>query len=112
MVSKNMSSTHFVKSNDDRSINQKVRVRRGDKVKKGDILDRRRFIADGELALGKDLLVAFMPWAGYNMDDAVVISRRLVEDDALTSINIKDYNVEVRETKLGPEIVTRDIPNV
>ena len=69
-------------------------------------------IADGELALGKDLVVAFMPWAGYNMDDAVVISRRLVEDDTLTSINIKDYNVEVRETKLGPEIVTRDIPNV
>jgi DNA-directed RNA polymerase subunit beta len=53
-----------------------------------------------------------MPWAGYNMDDAIVISRRLVQDDELTSINIKDYNVEVRETKLGPEIVTRDIPNV
>jgi DNA-directed RNA polymerase subunit beta len=68
-------------------------------------------IANGELALGKDLVVAFMPWAGYNMDDAVVISRRLVENDTLTSINIKDYNVEIRETKLGEEIVTRDIPN-
>ena len=104
--------THFAKSNDDRSINQKVRVKRGDKVKKGDILIEGASVADGELALGRDLLVAFMPWGGYNMDDAVVLSRRLVEDDSLTSINIKDYNVEVRETKLGPEIVTRDIPNV
>ena len=103
---------HFAKSNDDRSINQKVRVARGQKVKKGDILIEGASVARGEIALGKDLLVAFMPWAGYNMDDAVVISRRLVEDDTLTSINIKDYNVEVRETKLGPEIVTRDIPNV
>ena len=103
---------HFAKSNDDRSINQKVRVNRGDKVKKGDILIEGASIAGGELALGTDLTVAFMPWAGYNMDDAIVISRALVEDDTLTSINIKDYNVEVRETKLGPEIVTRDIPNV
>ncbi|MEO8691348.1 MAG: DNA-directed RNA polymerase subunit beta [Candidatus Saccharimonas sp.] len=103
---------HFAKSNDDRCINQKIRVSRGDKVKKGDILIEGMSIAEGELALGKDLLVAFMPWAGYNMDDAVVISRRVVEDDSLTSINIKDYSVEVRETKLGPEIVTRDIPNV
>ena len=103
---------HFAKSNDDRCINQKIRVSRGETVKKGDILIEGMSIADGELALGKDLLVAFMPWAGYNMDDAVVLSRRLVEDDSLTSINIKDYTVEVRETKLGPEIVTRDIPNV
>jgi DNA-directed RNA polymerase subunit beta len=102
---------HFAKSNDDRCINQKVRVARGDKVKKGDILIEGMSIANGELALGKDLVVAFMPWAGYNMDDAVVISRRLVENDTLTSINIKDYNVEIRETKLGEEIVTRDIPN-
>ena len=103
---------HFAKSNDDRCINQKTCVMRGQKVKKGDILIEGMSIADGELALGKDLLVAFMPWGGYNMDDAMVISRRLVEDDTLTSVNIKDYNVEVRETKLGPEIVTRDIPNV
>ena len=106
------SLAHFVKSNDDRSINHKVRVSRGDKVKKGDILIEGASIADGEIALGKDLLVAFMPWSGYNMDDAIVLSRRLVEDDTLTSVNIKDYTVEVRETKLGPEIVTRDIPNV
>lgn len=103
---------HFAKSNDDRSINQKTRVLRGDKVKKGDILIEGASIAEGELALGRDLLVAFMPWGGYNMDDAIVLSERLVQDDELTSINIKDYTVEVRETKLGPEIVTRDIPNV
>lgn len=103
---------HFAKSNDDRSINQKVRVIRGQKVKKGDILIEGASVADGEIALGKDLLVAFMPWSGYNMDDAIVLSQRLVQDDTLTSVNIKDYTVEVRETKLGPEIVTRDIPNV
>lgn len=103
---------HFTKSNDDRSINQKVVVERGQKVKQGDILIEGASVADGEIALGKDLLVAFMPWNGYNMDDAIVLSQRLVQDDTLTSINIKDYTVEVRETKLGPEIVTRDIPNV
>ena len=103
---------HFVKNNDDRCYNQKVRVERGDKLKKGDILIEGASIAGGEIALGKNLLVAFMPWGGYNMEDAIIMSRRLVEDDRLTSINIKDYTVEVRETKLGPEIVTRDIPNV
>ncbi len=103
---------HFKKSNDDRSINQKVRVTRGDKVKAGDTLIEGASVAEGELALGRDLTVAFMPWGGYNMDDAIVLSDRLVKDDTLTSINIKDYNVEVRETKLGAEIVTRDIPNV
>lgn len=103
---------HFTKSNDDRSINQKTRVLRGATVKKGDVLIEGASIAEGELALGRDLTVAFMPWGGYNMDDAIVLSDRIVKEDALTSINIKDYTVEVRETKLGPEIVTRDIPNV
>ena len=103
---------HFQQSNDDRSINQRTVVARGDKVKKGDILIEGASISDGELALGRDLLVAFMPWGGYNMDDSIILSDRLVRDDELTSINIKDYMVEVRETKLGPEIVTRDIPNV
>ena len=103
---------HFVKNNDDRCYNQKVRVARGDRVKQGDILIEGASIAEGEIALGRNLTVAFMPWGGYNMEDAIILSRRLVEDDRLTSINIKDYNVEVRETKLGPEIVTRDIPNV
>ena len=103
---------HFEKSNDDRSINHKVRVSRGQKVKKGDILIEGASIADGEIALGRDLRVAFMPWGGYNMDDAIIISNRLVQDDELTSVNIKDYMVEVRETKLGDEQITRDIPNV
>lgn len=103
---------HFEKTNDDRCYNQHCVVARGQKVKKGDILIEGASINDGELALGRDLLVAFMPWRGYNMDDAIVISNRLVEDDTLTSINIKDFDVEVRETKLGPEQVTRDIPNV
>ena len=103
---------HFEKTNDDRCYNQRVKVVRGQKVKKGDILIEGASINNGELALGRDLLVAFMPWRGYNMDDAIVISNRLVEDDTLTSINIKDFDVEVRETKLGPEQVTRDIPNV
>ena len=103
---------HFEKSNDDRSINQKTRVTRGQKVKQGDVLIEGASIADGEIALGRDLRVAFMPWGGYNMDDAIIISRRLVEDDTLTSVNIKDYLVEVRETKLGDEQTTRDIPNV
>ena len=106
------SLVHFAKSNDDRSINQKVRVTRGQKVSEGDILIEGASIAEGELALGRDLTVAFMPWGGYNMDDAIVLSDRLVQEDALTSINIKDYTIEVRETKLGDEIVTRDIPNV
>ena len=104
--------THFEKTNDDRCYNQRCNVVRGQKVKKGDVLIEGASIKNGELALGKDLLVAFMPWRGYNMDDAIVISSRLVEDDDLTSINIKDFNVEVRDTKLGPEQVTRDIPNV
>jgi len=103
---------HFAKSNDDRCINQKTCVVRGQMVKEGDVLIEGASVNDGELALGRDLMVAFMPWGGYNMDDAIVLSSRIVQDDALTSINIKDYTIEVRETKLGNEIVTRDIPNV
>jgi DNA-directed RNA polymerase subunit beta len=103
---------HFVRSNEGTSINQKVVVTTGDKVKQGDVLIEGMSIAGGELALGKDLLVAFMPWNGYNFEDAIIISRALVENDTLTSIHIVDYMIEVRETKLGPEVVTRDIPNV
>ena len=102
---------HFEKTADDRCYNQKVVVYRGQKVKKGDILAEGASIKDGEIALGRDLRVAFMSWGGFNMDDAVIISDRLVKTDMLTNINIKDYMVEVRETKLGPEVVTRDIPN-
>ena len=102
----------FIRSNEGTSINQKVVVNTGDKVKPGDVLIEGMSIADGELALGKDLIVAFMPWAGYNFEDAIIISRKLVEDDTLTSVHIVDFMIEVRETKLGPEIVTSDIPNV
>ncbi|MDR1197330.1 MAG: DNA-directed RNA polymerase subunit beta [Candidatus Nomurabacteria bacterium] len=102
---------HFVKSNEDRSFNSRVVVSRGDKVKKGQPIIEGASVADGELAIGRDLIVAYMPWKGYNMDDGIVISRRLVEDDELTNINISSSMVEVRDTKLGPEIVTRDIPN-
>lgn len=109
---KEYSLIHFEKTNDDRCYNQRTVVSRGQKVKKGDVLIEGASVMDGELALGKDLLVAFMPWRGYNMDDAIVISSKLVEEDRLTSINIKDFDVEVRETKLGPEQVTKDIPNV
>ncbi len=103
---------HFVRSNEGTSINQKVVVRSGQKIKSGNIIAEGMSIAGGELALGKDLIVAFMPWSGYNFEDAIIISRKLVEDDTLTSIHIVDFMIEVRETKLGPEIVTRDIPNV
>ena len=103
---------HFVKSTEDRSFNQRVVVARGDKVVKGQPLIEGASVADGELALGRDVLVAFMPWKGYNMEDGGIISRRLVENDDLTSINITSSTVEIRDTKLGPEMVTRDIPNV
>lgn len=103
---------HFLRSNEGTCINQRVVVEAGQKVKKGDALIEGMSIEGGELALGRDLRVAFMPWHGYNFEDAIVISRKLVEDDALTSIHIVDYMTEVRETKLGPELVTSDIPNV
>lgn len=103
---------HFMRSNEGSSINDIVVVESGQKVKAGQPLIEGMSISGGELALGKDLLVAFMPWAGYNFEDAIILSRRMVEDDTLTSIHIVDYMTEVRETKLGPEIVTRDIPNV
>jgi DNA-directed RNA polymerase subunit beta len=102
----------FIRSNEGTSVNQKVVVGTGDKVKAGDVLIEGMSIQNGELALGKDLIVAFMPWSGYNFEDAIIISRKLVEDDTLTSVHIVDFMIEVRETKLGPEVVTRDIPNV
>ena len=103
---------HFMKTNEGRCYDERTKVLRGQKVKKGDVLIEGASIDNGELALGKNLLVAFMPWRGFNMDDAIVISQRLVQDDELTSINIRDFDVKVRDTKLGPEQVTCDIPNV
>ena len=102
----------FLRSNEGTSVNQKVVVSTGDKVVAGDVLIEGMSIDGGELALGKDLIAAFMPWGGYNFEDAIIISRKLVEDDTLTSVHIVDFMIEVRETKLGPEVVTRDIPNV
>ena len=102
----------FLRSNEGTSVNQKVVVSTGDKVVAGDVLIEGMSISGGELALGKDLIAAFMPWSGYNFEDAIIISRKLVEDDTLTSVHIVDFMIEVRETKLGPEVVTRDIPNV
>lgn len=93
-------------------IHQSACVKVGDVVKAGDILSNGTSIYEGELALGSNLLVAFMPWYGYNFEDAIVLSKRLVSDDALTSVHIDEYIVDARDTKLGPEEITRDIPNV
>jgi len=102
----------FTRSNQDTCINQRPLVREGDKVKKGSIIADGPSTDEGELALGKNLLVAFMPWEGYNFEDAIILSERLVKDDVLTSIHIKEHEVDARDTKLGPEEISRDIPNL
>jgi DNA-directed RNA polymerase subunit beta len=102
----------FRRSNQDTCINQRPRVREGDKVVKGTILADGPSTDHGELALGKNLLVALMPWEGYNFEDAIILSERLVKDDVLTSIHIHEHEVDARDTKLGPEEITRDIPNL
>jgi len=102
----------FERSNQDTSINQKPKVSEGQKIAKGDILCEGPSTDNGELALGKNLLIAFMPWEGYNFEDAIILSERLVKDDVLTSIHIKEHEVDARDTKLGPEEITRDIPNL
>jgi len=102
----------FRRSNQDTCINQRPRVVEGEKVAKGTILADGPSTDHGELALGKNLLVAFMPWEGYNFEDAIILSERLVKDDVLTSIHIKEHEVDARDTKLGPEEISRDIPNL
>ena len=102
----------FMRSNAGTCINQKPIVKVGDKVKEGDILADGPNTQAGELALGRNVLVAFMPWNGYNFEDAIVISERIVKDDVYTSIDIDEFDVGARDTKLGPEEITRDIPNV
>ncbi len=102
----------FVRSNASTCMNQIVKVEPGMKVKKGDVLADGPAMDGGELALGQNLLVAFMPWKGSNFEDAIIISERLVQMDRYTSIHIEDYSIDVRDTKLGPEEVTGDIPNI
>lgn len=102
----------FARSNAFTALNQRPIVRRGEKVKKGQILGDGPSTEQGELALGKNLVVAYMSFEGANYEDAIVLSERLVKDDVFSSIHIEDYSTDVRETKLGPEIITYDIPNV
>ena len=102
----------FRRSNQDTCINHRVRVKEGDKCVKGTILADGPSTDHGELALGKNLLVALMPWEGYNFEDAIILSERLVKDDVLTSIHIHEHEVDARDTKLGPEEISRDIPNL
>jgi DNA-directed RNA polymerase subunit beta len=102
----------FERSGQDTWIQQSSIVKRGDVIKEGDVLTNGSSIISGELALGTNLLVAFMPWHGYNFEDAIVLSKRLVADDVLTSLHIDEEVVDARDTKLGPEEITRDIPNV
>jgi DNA-directed RNA polymerase subunit beta len=102
----------FERSNQGTSINQKPIVAEGDKVKAGDVLADGPSTEEGELALGRNLLVAFMPWNGHNFEDAIILSERLVKEDILTSIHIEEHEIEARDTKLGAEEITRDIPNV
>ena len=102
----------FRRSNQDTSINQKPLVFGGERVSKGDLLADGTSTHNGELALGKNLLVAYMPWEGYNYEDAIILNERLVRDDVLTSIHVKEYEIDARDTKLGAEEITRDIPNL
>ena len=102
----------FQRSNQGTCINQHPRVKQGEKIEKGDIIADGPSTEMGELALGRNILVGFMPWEGYNFEDAILLSEKLVKDDILTSIHIEEYECEARDTKLGPEEITREVPNV
>ena len=102
----------YVRSNQNTCRNQSPYVELGEKVKKGQVIAEGTSVTDGELSLGRNILVAFMPWEGYNFEDALVVSERLVKDDIFSSIHIHRYEIDVRSTKLGPEEITREIPNV
>jgi DNA-directed RNA polymerase subunit beta len=104
--------TKFKRSNQNTCINQKPIVVQGQRVRKGEVLADGPCTDRGELALGRNVLVAFMPWRGYNFEDAIVVSEKLVKDDYYTSIHIEEFEIEARDTKLGPEEITRDIPNI
>jgi len=102
----------FKRTNQDTCINQKPIVRPGDKIEAGDVIADGAATASGELALGSNVLVGFMPWRGYNFEDAIIISERLVSDDVYTSVHVETFEIQVRDTKRGPEEITREIPNV
>jgi DNA-directed RNA polymerase subunit beta len=102
----------FAKSNSFTSMNQVPRVKKGSMVKKGELLADGASTDHGELALGQNMVVAFVPWQGYNFEDAIILSERLLHEDRYSSIHIEDFSLDVRDTKLGPEVVTRDIPNI
>ena len=104
--------TKFIRSNQGTCINQRPRVSQGDRVEVGDLLADGPSTENGEIGLGRNALIGFMTWEGYNYEDAVLLSQRLVKEDMYTSIHIEEYESEARETKLGPEEITRDIPNV
>ena len=102
----------YVRSNQDTCINQRPIVREHQKVKAGDVLADGASTSGGELSLGKNVLVAYMPWEGYNFEDAILISERLVQDDVFTSVHVEKLEIDARQTKLGPEEITREVPNV
>ncbi len=104
--------TKFARSNQGTCINQKPIVKKGQRVERGEVIADGPCTAGGELALGRNVLVAYMPWEGYNFEDAILISEKLVKEDLFTSIHIEEYECDARDTKLGPEEITRDIPNV
>ena len=104
--------TKFQRSNQSTCYNQVPRIKNGERVETGTVLADGPATDKGEMALGKNLLVAFMPWNGYNYEDAIIVSQRLVQDDTLSSIHIEEYEIDARETKLGAEEITRDLPNV
>ena len=104
--------TKFKRSNQNTCINQKPIVVKGQRVSKGTVIADGPCTDHGELALGSNVLVAFMPWRGYNFEDAILVSEKLVKEDYYTSLHIEEFEIEARDTKLGPEEVTRDIPNV
>jgi DNA-directed RNA polymerase subunit beta len=104
--------TKFKRSNQNTCINQKPVVRKGERVVKGQVIADGPCTDNGELALGRNVLVAFMPWRGYNFEDAILVSEKLVKEDYYTSVHIEEFELEARDTKLGPEEITRDIPNV
>ncbi len=102
----------FIRTNSGTAINQLARVDRGQKVKAGDVLADGTSTENGELALGQNVLIAFLSWEGGNYEDAILLSSRLVQDDMYSSVHIEDFKIDIRDTKLGPEVVTRDIPNI